>query len=176
MKTVFGVVLVCVLGSAGCSREPGLYTPPIDRRPIEGATPELAEFVEMGSPSAKDHILRDILGAAPGQAARWTNQRPALRFHLSRIAARHLRVEFAVAEATFKDTGPVQISFKVNGNLLDKVRYDRHGEKVFEKVVPETWLRAADPVIVEAEIDKVWVSKSDGARLGVLLARAGFVR
>jgi len=176
VKTAFGAVLVCLLGLAACSREPGLYTPPIDRRPIEGVTPELGEFAEMGSPAAKDHIVRDVMDAAPGQAARWTSQRPALRFHLSRIAARHLRVEFAVAEATFKDTGPVTITFTVNDHILDKVRYDSQGEKVFEKVVPEEWLRAADPVIVTAEIDKVWVSKTDGARLGVLLTRAGFVR
>ncbi len=176
MKAIVLTSCACLLAAAGCSRGPDIYMPPIDRRPIEGVVPELGEFAEMGSPEAGKHVVRDILDAAPGQTARWTNQRPTLRFHLSRIAARHLRFEFALAEATMKDTGPVTITFKVNDHVLDTVRYQDHGQKVFEKVVPETWLREAQQVIVAAEIDKVWVSKTDGTRLGVLLTRAGFVR
>ena len=128
----------------------------------------------MQSPQAGHHLVRDFLSAPEGQVYRWTNQQPALRFHLRRSADRRLRFDFVVAGATFKETGPVTIAFKVNGRLLDTVRYDASGEKRFEKAVPAAWLDA-DPAIVSAEIDKVWVSKTDGARLGIMLLGAGFV-
>jgi hypothetical protein len=59
--------------------------------------------------------------------------------------------------------------------VLDTVRYDTHGEKRFDKPVPAEWLDGSDPTIASVEIDRVWVSKNDGARLGVMMLRAGFV-
>ena len=164
------VLLLC----AGCSRAPDIYAPPIERRPIEGATPDLGEFIQMRAPHVRHYLVRDVLNAPAGQIYRWTNQQPALRFHPRRSADRRLRFDFVIAGATFKETGPVTIAFQVNGRLLDTVRYDAPGEKRFEKAVPADWLDA-DPAIVSAEIDKVWVSKTDGARLGVMLLGAGFV-
>ncbi len=174
MKPARLLLPVLLLVAASCSKAPDIYAPPIERRPIEGAAPELEEFVQMRTPQAARHLVRDFLSAPAGQVYRWTNQQPALRFHLRRSAGRRLRFDFVIAGATFKETGPVTITFKVNGRLLDTVRYDAPGEKRFEKAVPADWLDAG-PAIVSAEIDKVWVSKTDGARLGVMLLGAGFV-
>ena len=165
---------VLLLLAAGCSRGPDIFTPPIERRPIEGVVPDLAEFTEMGAPLASHHLVRDFLDAPAGQIYRWTNQQPTLRFHVRRTANRILRLDFVVADVTFKDTGPVTVTVTVNGRTLGAVRYDSPGEKRFEKPVPADWLDA-DPTIVSVEIDKVWVSKTDGARLGVMLRGAGFV-
>jgi hypothetical protein len=165
---------VLPLLAAGCSKAPDIYAPPIERRPIEGAAPELEEFIEMRAPHASRHLVRDFLNEPAGEIYRWTNQQPALRFHLRRSTDRRLRFDFAIADVTFKETGPVTIAFKVDGRLLDTLRYDAPGEKRFEKAVPADWL-GGDSVVVSAEIDKVWVSKTDGARLGVMLRGAGFV-
>ncbi len=160
--------------AGGCSKAPDIYAPPIERRPIQGVTPDLEEFIEMKSPSVGSHLAGGFLSAPAGQVYRWTGQQPTLRFHLRRTNDRRVRFEFVIAEATLKDTGPVAITFKVNGRVLDTVTYNSHGDKSFEKSVRPEWL-AADPVVVSAEIDKVWISKTDGARLGVMLIRAGFV-
>jgi hypothetical protein len=112
---------------------------------------------------------------APGHPARWTNQNPALRFHVRRASDRRLRVDFVIAHATMKVTGPVTIVFKVNDRPLDTVRYDVAGEKTFEKPVPSGWLTAGATATASLEIDKVWVAGNDGARLGVMLLRAGFL-
>ena len=125
-------------------------------------------------PKLSAFLVRDFLDAPAGQIYRWTNQQPTMRFHVRRTANRLLRLDFIVADVTFKDTGPVTVSVKVNGRTLGAVRYDAPGEKRFEKTVPADWLDA-DPTIVSVEIDKVWVSKTDGARLGVMFLRAGFV-
>lgn len=174
MKPARLLLPVLLLLATGCSKAADIYAPPIERRPIEGAAPDLEEFIEMRAPHAGHYLVRDVLNAPAGQVYRWTNQQPALRFHLRRSTGRRLRLDFVIAGVTFKETGPVTIAFQVNGRLLDTVRYDAPGEKRFEKAVPADWL-GADPAIVSAEIDKVWVSKTDGARLGVMLLGAGFV-
>lgn len=167
--------LLCLLLSAGCSKGPAIYEPPIERRPITGAEPELAEFIEMKSPAARQHIVRDVMDAAPGHPARWTNQNPALRFFVRRAAERRLRIDFVIAHATMKETGPVTITFRVNGKALETVRYDTAGEKSFEKPVSSGWLETGGTATVSMDIDKVWIAKTDGARLGVMLLRAGFL-
>ena len=68
------------------------------------------------------------------------------------------------------------ISFFINGNLLDSVKYSSAGEQHFEKPVPAKFLRSNSMNFAALEIDKVWVSKIDGAALGFILIRAGFTQ
>ena len=71
-------------------------------------------------------------------------------------------------------TGPVTISYIVNGRLLDKVRYDTPGAKHFEKPVDSSWLKANADTVVTMELDKAWTPEP-GVKLGVTLTRAGFL-
>ena len=87
-----------------------------------------------------------------------------------------VRVDFSIAEATFRETGPVSIAFSLNGKLLEKLRYENSGEKRFEKSVPDGWVKRGENATLAFEIDPVYVSPTDGARLGVILTRAGFAR
>jgi hypothetical protein len=169
-------LLLVGLALAGCASLPDTYPPPIQRDSIQG--PEInpvGHFVSMNGPTADAHIVRDIAASTEASAWRWTGQRPELRFRLSFTKGLRFVMDFALAEVTFPQRGPVTISFVINGHLLDKVRYEQAGEKHFEKRVPAAWLRADADTLVAAEIDKVWIAPSDGARLGFILIRAGFI-
>jgi hypothetical protein len=154
------------------------YYPVPKQRPDE-LTP--AEFklhtpriVDMNDSAAPLSFVRDIAGGPPS-IWRWTYQRPAVRIHAEFDQPVKYVIDFAVAEATLRDTGPVTIAFTVNDRVLDRVRYTASGAKHFEKLVPSEWLTPGKPNIAGAEIDKVWVSK-DGARLGFILVRIGFAK
>jgi hypothetical protein len=85
-------------------------------------------------------------------------------------------MEFAIPEVTFAQRGPVVVSVFVNGQLLDRSRYEKGGEFRIEKPVPAEWLRTDLHNYVTLEIDKPWVAPQDGARLGFILKSAGFLQ
>jgi hypothetical protein len=164
------------LGLAGCVSIPDTYAPPMERRPVTGyGSNSFGAVVSMSDPSAPAHIVKDISPSLESGAWRWTLQRPELRFTVSRVKDVRFVMDFAVAKTTFDSTGPVTISFYVNGKLLDKVRYDEPGNKHFEKPVPPEWLATDRMNTVAAEIDKMYVSPQDGNQLGFILSRAGFI-
>ncbi len=120
---------------------------------------------------ASVHFLSGILPPANGWS--WTNQRPMVKVKTHGTQNVHYLIDFSVPDVTFKETGPVTIRFLVNDHVLDSVRYDKPGPQHFEKDVPAEWLKPDSEERVGAEIDKVWVSKTDGARLGFILNRIG---
>jgi len=161
---------------AGCVSIPDTYAPPIQRQPMTGTDlGKLGHFVAMSHPDAPKYFVGDIGEALENGAWRWTGQKPTLQFVLTTVRDLRFMMDFSIAEATFAETGPVTISFYVNGRLLDRVRYDSPGEKRFEKPVDPSWLRLGADNIVTAELDRVWVSPEDQVKLGIILNRAGFV-
>ena len=166
-----GVVLALLL--AGCVTQPEVYAPPMQRKPAAGPdTSRLKHFVAMNDAAADDHILRDINRAVEGGTWRWTGPKPTLRLVLPKTRNLRFVMDFSISGETMRQTGPLTIIFYVNGHVLETVKYDSAGEKHFEKPVAASWLYAGDNV-VSAELDKVFIA-GDGARLGVVLARAGF--
>ncbi len=162
---------------AACKSIPDTYAPPVQRKPLEGPDDTaLRSFVNMNDPEAEAYVVRDVSKTLESGTWRWTGPRPELRFSLSATANQKLRVDFAIAESTFRQTGPVTLTFTVNGNLLDKVRYVSHGEKRFEKPAPASWLRTDVHNYVSIEVDKPWVAPTERTRLGIILIRAGFVQ
>lgn len=164
---------LCLL--AGCSNLPDSYAPPIQRKPLSGAEPSpIGTFANLGEPSADAYIVHDITGYLESSSWRWTRKRPELRFFLDSIDHLKFKADFSVADVTLKDTGPVAISIFINGHLLDKVKCASSGRKEFEKPVPAAFLNPKAVNFAALEIDKVWVSKTDGAVLGFILSSAGF--
>jgi hypothetical protein len=164
--------LLVVLLSA-CSSQPDVYAPPMQRKPQLGPeTGHLKHFIAMNDPYAEEHFLRDVRPLEAGYY-RWTGQRPMFHFVLSTVRDLKLTMDFSVSSETFKVTGPVTVEYYVNGRQLDKVVYDKPGEKHFEKPVPADWLVKGGDTVVSAELDKVYVAE-DGVKLGVTLVRAGF--
>jgi len=167
------LIPLCLL--AGCANIPDSYAPPIQRKPLTGAEPSpIGTFVNLGEPSADAYIVRDVTGYVESSAWRWTRKRPELRFFLDSTEHLKFKADISIADVTLKETGPVTISIFINGHLLDKVKYASAGRRDFEKPVPAAFLLPKAVNIAALEIDKVWVSKTDGAVLGFILTTAGF--
>ena len=129
----------------------------------------------MNDPDADAHLLRDISHFVEGGRWRWAGEHPQMRFYLESASNLKLSLNFSIAEATFQQTGPITLTYLINGRPFDKVRYAGAGEQHYEKPVPESLLRAGQENLVEIQPDKVWTSKDDGAKCSILLIRAGFV-
>ena len=164
---------LCLL--AGCANIPDSYAPPIQRKPLTGAEPSpIGTFVNLGEASADAYIVRDVTGYVESSGWRWTRKRPELRFFLDSTEHLKFKADFSIADVTLKETGPVTISIFINSHLLDKTKYTTADRRQFEKPVPAAFLLPKSVNIVALEIDKVWVSKTDGAVLGFILTSAGF--
>lgn len=173
------ILLVVVLAGTLCSclQMPDAYAPPVQRKPMEQAPPyRTSRIINMNDPDAEAHMVKDIVRHLEGGSWRWAQQRPTVQVVIRNVENQKFTIDFAIADATFKDTGPVTMSFFVNDQLLDKVRYDQPGQKHFEKSVPPAWLKPNTDNTAAAEIDKIWTSPTDGAKLGFVLTRLGFTQ
>lgn len=169
------LTVLCLAALAGCSRQQDVYAPPEQRRPLAVSQPSfVGPFADMSDPNADAYVVRDVSLSVEGGSWRWTNARPELQFYLTGVDNVKYAMEFAIADATFKETGPVTLSVFVNGALLHKERYAKPGPYKMEIPVPASMLKAAAVNRVAIEPDKVWVSKTDGAKLGFILTAAGF--
>jgi hypothetical protein len=168
-------ILFSVFLLAGCSNIPDSYAPPIQRKALTGADPSpIGTFVKLGDAAADAYIVHDVADSPEGSGWRWARKRPELRFFLDSTERLKFKADFAIVDATLKDTGPVTISIFVNGHLLDTVKCPDSGRRQFEKPVPPEFLHPHAVNFAALEVDKVWVSKTDGAVLGFILTSAGF--
>ena len=156
---------------------PESYAPPVQRKPAlsEDAPVTSGGILRMDQVETDAYILRDIPKGDTGPW-RWTGARPTIRLYLTTIADYRARVEYTVAEATFKTTGPVTLRFFVNDQLLSEQRHDRPGNFTFEKPIPHKMLKANNDNDLAVEVDKPYVAERDGAKLGFILTAIGFVR
>ena len=163
-----------VLLLAGCARAPTSFPLP-PARELTLAPSELEPPVaDMGAADLDEYIVKDI-SSNGGASWRWTMERPTLRFVLNCTSGQKFLADFGVVEATLKQTGPIAISFHVNGRLLGTVDCPTPGNRHFEKDVPSSWLSTAAYTTVVVQASKVFVAEEDGAKLGFTLSRAGFV-
>jgi hypothetical protein len=172
-RTLFHSLPLLLL--AACSSAPDTYAPPVQRKPLIAPGAGVVHFVSMDDPLASAYVVKDVAGTTEAGGWRWTYRRPELRFFLAETERLKLSMEFAIPEHVFHDIGgPVTFAFYINGKLLDKTRYEKGGHLQYLKPVPAAMLRVGEN-FVAIEPDKVWVSKSDGAVLGFVLSRVGFV-
>lgn len=157
---------------AGCASTPDSYVPPAQHLPFRSGGIPASQFLSMDHPDLIQAVVKDINVNEQGPW-RWTFADPELRFHLPSPDNWTLLVEFVINDRTFRDTGPVTISFYVNDRLAGEERYTSYGDKVFEKLIPAGWLASRTETRVRLHVQPVW--PSGGAKLGVLLKRIGFV-
>ena len=130
-------------------------------------------YVAMRDPAAPAHIVRDVSRTLEDNSYRWTYRRPELQFWVEGARRVRFAMSFALAETTMKATGPVTLSFFVNGQRFDAARYDQPGNHEYEKDVPAELLKPRAKNVVAIEPDQVWVSP-DGVAMGFVLTEAGF--
>jgi hypothetical protein len=165
------ILLIATLFLAGCDRLPETYAPPEQRHPLLGGSPPSESMlVEMGDPEADLRIVRDIYGAS-NPSWRWTGQNPAIRMLLFRTENVKFLADFAIWDQGFKTTGPVEITYLVNNQVLEKIRYTTPGVKHYEKAIPPDWLSVDSETTLALSVDKVYVK--DGMKYGVILVRLG---
>jgi hypothetical protein len=174
-RTIAIIVGCCALSA--CVSQPDVYAPPAQRKPLDRELlARWQPFLEMDDPNADAHIVADILGRAPEVPWRWTRKRPEIEVALKSVSGFKYVMELAIADETFKDTGPVTVTYLVNGHTLESVTYKTPGQKTFEKAVPPVLLKEMGPNRLGAEIDKVWTSPSDRQPLGFIVLRMGLVQ
>ena len=158
----------------GCNRLPESFPPPAQRPalfvPKSGA---LGLFLSMTDPNADAYLVKDVAASGPG-TWRWAFAHPVLRFDLPEAAKMNFTLDFAIPERTMRDTGPVTLTIRINGRLLDRPLFDKPGELHYAHLVPAEMLRPNAINEVAIDPDPVWVSKADGGKLGFILSRAGF--
>jgi len=132
-------------------------------------------MVDMGSPDVSTHIVSGIGGDLHDGSWRWTGRSASLRLLATQTSGLKYCADFSLWDTAMLQTGPVTLTFLVNGKILDRVRYTTPGAKHFEKPVPAGWLSAAADTVLSAEIDKVYVAPLDGAQFGFILSRMGFL-
>ena len=130
-------------------------------------------MLEMSDPSVDKFIVTDIARGQQSSPWRWTGKHPTVKIPLKSTLNFKYVMQFALPEVTFKDTGPVTITFLVNDQELDRVKYDTPGDRTFEKLVPNGMLKPMSENTLAADVDKPWVSKTDGQKLGFILVKIG---
>jgi hypothetical protein len=121
-----------------------------------------------------DRYLVSDFAPSDGGPSRWALDHPVLRFFVPAAPRLRFTMDFALPESAFRDTGPVTLTFRVNGEFLDRYRCELAGQQHYDHPVPPSMLHANAVNLVAIDPDPVWVSKADGGRIGFVLARAGF--
>ena len=131
-------------------------------------------MLELDSPDVGQEFVKDIKESSGGRW-RWTGQQPTVKILVLETDNIKLSADFTLWDQAFRQTGPVELSFAVNGKVLDTIRYTSPGDKHFEKPVPSGWLDADQEATVTMTIDRIYVDK-DGTKYGFILTRIGFVQ
>lgn len=161
---------LAVAGCSACNPKPW-YAIPDQQQSFDRFEGRPARVVAMDDADTDRRIVRDIERSG-GTSWRWAMQRPAIKLRVRSDRNLKYMMDFTLPEITFKDTGPVTISFFVNSHLLERVRYSEQGSKHFEKSVPRDWVTPGEENEVGAEIDKMWTG-ADGKRFGFIISRMG---
>ena len=166
-------VVIGALVVAGCGRPSFEYPPPEQRSNTFALSDLEPPFVEMSWRNTNEWIVRDISPVREG-VRRWAFEHPELKFILNSTKRQTLVADVGLPPDTLAQTGPVTLSFFVNDHPTGALAYETAGDRRFSAPVPAEWLTTAGYTRVRIEPSRVFVA-GDGAKLGFVLYRAGFV-
>lgn len=150
---------------------PESFPPPAQRASLESPG-GLAHFAAMSDPDAAAYLVKGFREKNDG-SWRWAVEHPVMRFYLPALSQAKFTMAFVLPGQTFRLTGPVTLTFSINGRVLDRARYEKPGEQQYTHQVPPEFLKPQAINIVAIEPDKV-AAPHPGERLSFLLIRAGF--
>ena len=134
----------------------------------------IGPWVELHGPVREKHLLHDINSPSAGEEWVWAFERPAFVFSVPKRPGVTFRMELEIADTTLRTTGPVQITFWLNGKQLAKRTYDAPRKYVVEQQVPPELLREDGVAILETTQDKYYISTGDKQKLSYLFHAGGF--
>jgi hypothetical protein len=163
-------VVVC----AGCSSLPESFPPPAQRAALTvPPTAGLGYFVAMSDANSSAYVVQGIADRTE-MPWRWAYEHPVLRFLAPDVGRLQFMLDFSLPERTFRQTGPVTLTFIMNGKFFDRVRFDTPGQLHYAHPVAPEFLNRHGETRVAIDPEPVWVSKADGGKLGFIITRAGF--
>jgi hypothetical protein len=162
---------------SSCERLPDHFPPPEQHPPPHeiASLPLNWMFVDMADPSAPPHFVKDLT-EHPHDGWIFTGQSPTIKILTTLTKDLKFRADFTLWDVAFRQTGPVELQFRINQFELAKVRYDSPGPKIFEHAVPPQDLVAGQESTLSITIDKPWISPNDKHVYGFILQRIGLVR
>ncbi len=134
----------------------------------------LGESMSVAADDAYKYFVKDVILCPPKSVSCWTLDSAELKFRLSSREHRTLTARFTIIKETLQQTGPLTIDFFVNDRFLEQARYAAEGDYTYRHAVPSAWLKTDDYTLVRIKIRNPYIAPADGAKLGVLLASAGF--
>ena len=165
---------LCLLLCAGCSSLPDSFPPPPQRPALDAkAGLPVGYFVYMEDPESDRYIVQGFASKSEG-TWRWAYERPVLQFWGPDLPQVQFFMDFSIPERTFRVTGPVTLTFSLNGKVFDHLLCAQPGQQSYSHEVPAGLLLKNAMNVVSIQPDKFWVSKEDGTKHGFVLARAGF--
>jgi hypothetical protein len=150
---------------------PTAYPPPAQRPSLTVSPAGFGHFVAMSDPNAGAYIVQGFRERSEGPW-RWALDCPVLRFYLPSVGRVRFTAEFTFPEQNFRQTGPVTITFRLNGTVFDRVRYDQPGGHEYSHPAPPELVRQNGINTVAMEPDKAAANGSE--KLGFVLTHAGF--
>lgn len=170
------ITLAASLCLVACGGTNETFAPPPQRAPVQGIKLSPRILLDMGNAASSPKIVKDIDAGPPVTGWRWAGQDPTVRVRPLVSGNFRYHIEFAIAGQTFRDTGPVTVTFVVNDHVIGHMRCDLPGTRIFDAPVPAGLVHAMADNTVAAHVDKVWVSKLDNARLGMIVVRMGLTQ
>jgi len=166
--------LLAAVVCAGCSSLPDSFPPPPQRAAlIVPPAAGLGYFVDMRDPNSSAYVVQGIAERTE-VPWRWAYEHPVLRFQVPDAGRLKFTLDFSLPERTFRETGPVTLTFTMNGRLFDRARFDTPGQLHYSHPVAAEFLNRRGENLVAIDPQPVWVSKADGGKLGFIISRAGF--
>ena len=128
----------------------------------------------MSAPGVEQHFVRDI-AAGKADSWRWSGANPTVKVHVVYADGVKYHLDFAIADDTFKRTGPVTLTFQINGKTFKTERFDTPGHRVWEAAVPYGFLNSGEDNTLGVLVDPVWMAPMDGSKLGIIILNIGLV-
>ncbi len=171
-RPVTALAGVLLLASCSGYGDPDFYSPPEQRPQFEDPA-RWERIVHMTDVDAPDHFVSDIVDPLAANW-RWTSREPTIHLGVPPRARLKYHIEFVIPQQTISSTGPVTLTFLVDGRALYVKRYEAAGAYRFEQNIPPDWIVKGGETRIGAKIDKLF--NANGRSYGFLLISIGLTR